>query len=107
MALVKIKDLRAMSDEEVTSAIADTKRDLFDLRFKKATRQLETGFHQFRHNRRKLAQLMTIERERELAAIEAAAQAAPQPETVAQPETAVQPEIAAQTETAAQTAEEE
>jgi large subunit ribosomal protein L29 len=73
MALVKIKELRALSDEELTSAIADTKRELFDLRFKKATRQLETGFHQFKHNRRKLAQLMTIERERELAAIATAA----------------------------------
>ncbi|MEL6472155.1 MAG: 50S ribosomal protein L29 [Cyanobacteria bacterium J06623_4] len=67
MALVKIKELRALSDEELTAAIAETKRELFDLRFKKATRQLETGFHQFKHNRRKLAQLMTIERERQLA----------------------------------------
>ena len=67
MALVKIKELRALSDEELATAIADTKRELFDLRFKKATRQLETGFHQFKHNRRKLAQLMTIEKERELA----------------------------------------
>ncbi|MEM8501724.1 MAG: 50S ribosomal protein L29 [Cyanobacteria bacterium P01_D01_bin.1] len=99
MALVKIKELRALSDEELTSAIADTKRELFDLRFKKATRQLETGFHQFKHNRRKLAQLMTIERERELAAIETAAQAS-------QTETTVQ-KTAAQPETATQTAEEE
>lgn len=68
MALVKIKELRALSDDELQTAIADTKRELFDLRFKQATRQLETGFHQFKHNRRKLAQLMTIERERELAA---------------------------------------
>ncbi len=72
MALVKIQDLRALSDEELTSAIADAKRELFDLRFKKATRQLETGFHQFKHNRRKLAQLMTIERERQLMTISAA-----------------------------------
>ncbi|MGB3672455.1 MAG: 50S ribosomal protein L29 [Phormidesmis sp.] len=68
MALVKIKELRALSDEELKAAIAETKRSLFDLRFQKATRQLETGFHQFKHSRRKLAQLMTIERERELAA---------------------------------------
>lgn len=68
MALVKIKELRALSDEELTAAISETKRELFDLRFKKATRQLETGFHQFKHNRRKLAQLMTIERERQLTA---------------------------------------
>ena len=74
MALVKIQELRALGDEELTSAIADLKRELFDLRFKKATRQLETGFHQFKHNRRKLAQLMTIERERQLAAIATAKQ---------------------------------
>ena len=79
MALVKIKELRSLSDEELTQAITDTKRELFDLRFKKATRQLETGFHQFKHNRRKLAQLMTIERERQLATEKATAgQAAPE-----------------------------
>lgn len=67
MALTKAKDLRALSDEEITAEITKAKRDLFDLRFKKATRQMETGFHEFRHTRRKLAQLMTIERERQLA----------------------------------------
>lgn len=67
MALVKIAELRKLSDEELAQAIADTKRELFDLRFKKATRQLETGFHQFKHNRRKLAQLMTLETERKTA----------------------------------------
>ncbi|MEL6376940.1 MAG: 50S ribosomal protein L29 [Pseudomonadota bacterium] len=67
MALVKIAELRELSDEELAQAIADTKRELFDLRFKKATRQLETGFHQFKHNRRKLAQLMTLETERKTA----------------------------------------
>lgn len=72
MALVKIKELRELGDDELAQAIAETKRELFDLRFKKATRQLETGFHQFKHNRRKLAQLMTIERERQLAAAKTA-----------------------------------
>ncbi|MGB3296139.1 MAG: 50S ribosomal protein L29 [Phormidesmis sp.] len=68
MALSKAKELRALTDDEITAEIAKTKRDLFDLRFKKATRQIESGFHEFRHGRRKLAQLMTIERERQLAA---------------------------------------
>jgi len=68
MALSKAADLRKLSDEEVTAEIAKIKRDLFDLRFKKATRQMESGFHEFRHTRRRLAQLMTIERERQLAA---------------------------------------
>ncbi len=68
MALSKAKEIRALSDDEITAEIAKIKRDLFDLRFKKATRQIESGFHEFRHSRRKLAQLMTIERERQLAA---------------------------------------
>ncbi|NJM98147.1 MAG: 50S ribosomal protein L29 [Phormidesmis sp. RL_2_1] len=68
MALSKATELRKLSEEEITAEIAKTKRDLFDLRFKKATRQMETGFHEFRQTRRKLAQLMTIERERQLAA---------------------------------------
>ena len=68
MALSKAKELRELTDDEITAEIAKTKRDLFDLRFKKATRQIESGFHEFRHGRRKLAQLMTIERERQLAA---------------------------------------
>ncbi|KPQ35792.1 MAG: LSU ribosomal protein L29 RpmC [Phormidesmis priestleyi Ana] len=67
MALSKASELRALSDEEITAEIAKIKRDLFDLRFKKATRQMETGFHEFRHTRRKLAQLMTIENERKRA----------------------------------------
>ncbi len=68
MALSKANELRKLSDEELVSEIANVKRELFDLRFQQATRQLETGFHQFKHTRRKLAQLMTIERERQLAA---------------------------------------
>lgn len=75
MALSKAKELRELSDEELSTAIAGTKRELFDLRFQQATRQMETGFHQFKHARRKLAQLMTIERERQLVASAASADA--------------------------------
>lgn len=68
MALSKAADFRELSEEEITAEIAKVKRDLFDLRFKKATRQMESGFHEFKQTRRKLAQLMTIERERQIAA---------------------------------------
>ena len=64
MPLTKAKELRELSTEDITTEIAKAKRDLFDLRFKKATRQMETGFHEFKQLRRKLAQLKTIERER-------------------------------------------
>jgi large subunit ribosomal protein L29 len=66
MALPKIGDVRKLSDEELVDAISQVKRELFDLRFQKATRQLETGFHQFKHARHRLAQLMTVERERQV-----------------------------------------
>ena len=68
MALSKATELRKLSDDELSAEIANVKRELFDLRFKQATRQMETGFHQFKHARRKLAQLMTIERERQIKA---------------------------------------
>ena len=66
MALSKAKELRKLSEDELSTEIANVKRELFDLRFQLATRQMETGFHQFKHARRKLAQLMTIERERQI-----------------------------------------
>ena len=67
MALPKISEVRDLSDQELKTQIAAAKRQLFDLRFQKATRQLEKS-HQFKHIRHRLAQLMTVERERQLAA---------------------------------------
>jgi large subunit ribosomal protein L29 len=68
MASSKMADIRKLSDDELAAEIVKLKKDLFDLRFKKATRQMETGFHQFKQIRHRLAQLMTVERERQLAA---------------------------------------
>jgi large subunit ribosomal protein L29 len=67
MALPKIDEARSLSDDELLEAIVETKRDLFQLRFKKATRQLDKEVHQFKHTRHRLAQLMTVQRERQLA----------------------------------------
>ncbi|MCG8367204.1 MAG: 50S ribosomal protein L29 [Pseudanabaenales cyanobacterium] len=67
MALPKIEDARKLSDQELAEEIIAVKRQLFELRFQKATRQLEKEFHQFKHTRHRLSQLMTVERERQLA----------------------------------------
>jgi large subunit ribosomal protein L29 len=67
MAFPKMDDIRQLSDQEIADEIAATKRRLFDLRFQKATRQLESGFHQFKQERHRLAQLMTLQRQRQLA----------------------------------------
>ncbi len=66
MALSDIKEIRDLSDEDLQEQILDAKRKLFDLRFQKATRQMENKPHLFKHTRHRLAQLMTVERERQL-----------------------------------------
>jgi large subunit ribosomal protein L29 len=64
MALTKMRDLRSLSPEEVDTRIQELKRELFDLRFQKATRQTVQP-HQFRHIRHTLAQLMTVKQEQQ------------------------------------------
>lgn len=67
MSLPKISEIRDLSDQELNEQILETKKQLFELRFQKATRQLDKS-HLFKHTRHRLAQLMTVERERQLAA---------------------------------------
>jgi large subunit ribosomal protein L29 len=63
MPLPKIEEVRDLNDQELSDRIVATKKELFQLRFQKATRQLEKP-HQFKHLRHRLAQLMTLETER-------------------------------------------
>ncbi len=67
MPLPKIEDARKMSNDELADAILSAKRELFDLRLQQATRRLEKP-HQFKHVRHRIAQMMTVIHERELAA---------------------------------------
>ncbi len=67
MALPKIDEVRALSDEALVEQITATKKELFDLRFQRATRQL-TEIHLFKHKKHRLSQLLTIERERQVKA---------------------------------------
>lgn len=73
MPLPKIEDARNLSDGELADAILAAKRELFQLRLQQATRRLEKP-HQFRHVRHRIGQLMTVERERQLAAAKATTQ---------------------------------
>ncbi|HAZ46634.1 MAG TPA: 50S ribosomal protein L29 [Cyanobacteria bacterium UBA11369] len=66
MPLPKIEDARNLSDEELAAQILTVKQQLFQLRLQKATRQLEKP-HQFKHAKHRLAQLMTVEGERQKA----------------------------------------
>jgi large subunit ribosomal protein L29 len=63
MPLPKISEARELTDEDLAEEILAVKRQLFQLRLQKATRQLEKP-HQFKHARHRLAQLLTVEGER-------------------------------------------
>ena len=67
MALPKIEDARNLGEDELAAEILSVKRELFQLRLEQATRRLEKP-HLFKHAKHRLAQLLTVEREREIAA---------------------------------------
>nr|YP_010336164.1 ribosomal protein L29 [Chroodactylon ornatum]UNJ14570.1 ribosomal protein L29 [Chroodactylon ornatum] len=62
MSLPKISEIRNLSLEEVRMEILASKRQLFDLNFKKATRQSFKS-HLFKHTKRRIAQLLMVEKE--------------------------------------------
>ncbi|MGB7412765.1 MAG: 50S ribosomal protein L29 [Thermosynechococcaceae cyanobacterium] len=64
MARSKMSDLRKLSAAEVDTQIQQLKKELFDLRFQKATRQTVQP-HQSGEIRHKIAQLMTLQREQQ------------------------------------------
>jgi large subunit ribosomal protein L29 len=67
MALPKIEEARKLKGDDLSAAILAVKRELFQLRLEQATRRLEKP-HLFKHAKHRLAQLLTVEREREIAA---------------------------------------
>jgi len=64
MPLPKFEDAKSLSDQELADQIVAVKRQLFELRMQKGTRQLEKP-HQFKHTKHQLSQLLTLERERQ------------------------------------------
>lgn len=70
MPLPKIEDARNLSDEELADQIIAIKKQLFQLRLQKATRQLQKT-HEFKHAKHRLAQLLTVEGERQRATSQA------------------------------------
>lgn len=60
-------EIREFSEEELFDAIEDKREELLNLRFQKASGQLEDT-NSLRYAKRDLARLLTVQRERELAA---------------------------------------
>ena len=58
-----MKDMRRLSDSELAAQLTDARAELRDARFKLATLQLK-NFRMLPRTRRKIAQLLTVMRER-------------------------------------------
>jgi len=56
-------EVRKLTDADIANKINDIRKELFDLRFQQATRQL-TKTHRFKEARIELAQLLTVKSER-------------------------------------------
>ena len=63
--MTKAVDIRDMSDDEIKTRIAEAQEELFRLRFRGATQQLENP-SLIKSLRRDVARMRTILREREL-----------------------------------------
>ena len=59
MSVPQFADIISLSNTEISEAIIETETELFDLRFKKATRQTFKS-HEIKYAKRRLAQLKTL-----------------------------------------------
>jgi large subunit ribosomal protein L29 len=63
MAFRKIAEARNLNDEELAAELVTAKQKLFQLRLQQTTGRLEKP-HEFRHTKRWIAQLLTVQTER-------------------------------------------
>ena len=63
---MRVEKIRAMNSTELSKQLEDARQELFNLRFRHATRQL-ANYSELYKVRRKIARIKTIMRERELA----------------------------------------
>ena len=59
MSLPQFTDIISLSNTEISESIIETENELFNLRFKKATRQSFKS-HNIKQTKRRLAQLKTL-----------------------------------------------
>ena len=59
MAQLKVEDIRAMSDDQMEDAVLNLKKERFNLRFQRATGQLENT-SRLKEARRDIARIKTI-----------------------------------------------
>ena len=61
----KIKEFKNLNSSEIQNQIQNLRKELFDLRFKQATRQLNET-HKFKLIKKQIAQLLTLQKEQNL-----------------------------------------
>ena len=60
---MKVSEIREMNDEQLAAELAETRRELFDLRFQAATERLDAP-SELRKLRKKIARILTVQTER-------------------------------------------
>ena len=66
MAKLKIEDIRAMSEDQMSDAVVGLKKERFNLRFQRATGQLENT-SRLREARRDIARVKTVAAQKRVA----------------------------------------
>lgn len=74
MAETTAAEIRDLNDAELVTRLAESKEELFNLRFQVATGQLDNN-RRLHHVRRDIARIYTVMRERELGIVRGADQA--------------------------------
>jgi large subunit ribosomal protein L29 len=62
---LRARELRGLTDEELDQKMADTRQELFNLRFQSATGALENSAR-LQIAKREIARILTVKHEREL-----------------------------------------
>lgn len=62
---MKVEEIRKLTDEEIKAKISETKKELFNMRLKNSTGQLEKP-SDMRNAKKSIARMLTVLREREL-----------------------------------------
>ena len=62
-------EIRALTDEQIQEQLEDSRREVFNLRFRAATRQL-SNTNEMAKARKGVARILTIIRERQLATVD-------------------------------------
>jgi large subunit ribosomal protein L29 len=76
MKAAKISDFRARTDDELGTQLGDLQKEQFNLRFQRASGQLENTAR-VRHVRREIARIKTVLAQRRQAAVAKAASSTP------------------------------